>query len=45
MLIDEKLKKERAMKKINNKIETAIFNHDIGKISSKNYNLEDYIKL
>ncbi len=45
MLIDLKEKKEKAMNKVNNKIQTAIFNHDIGKISSKTYNLEDYIKL
>ena len=45
MLIDLKEKKQKAMNKVNNKIQTAIFNHDIGKISSKTYNLEDYIKL
>ena len=45
MFIDLKEKKEKAINKVNNKINTAIFNHDIGKITSSNYNLEDYIKL
>ena len=30
---------------MNNKIQTAIFNNEIGKIATKNYSIEDYIKI